>query len=121
MGVVVGPMSDVAEDDLVIQWLIPPLGPRISRGGRWKDGVDIFGKWRHHSSIHMKEAAAVLMPGAQVRRSDVLMGPIGLDDCTIMYTDLDILVDEHGIDITGLTWTRTKNGSVHRNYRLMTH
>ena len=54
-----------------------------------------------------------------VDRSKVLMGPLDLVDSKLKYSDLDKLIDEHKIDITGLTWTRTKNGNAFRLHRLM--
>ena len=62
------------------------------------------------------------MPPVTVDRRSVLMGRVELeDDLNLKYRDLDALIDQHSIDVTGLTWTRTKNGSVFRAYLLMTH
>ena len=66
----------------------------------------------------MKEAADVKLPPVVVDRSKVLMGPIDLTDSRLTYQDLDKLIDMHKIDVTGLTWTQTKNGNAFRLYRL---
>ena len=66
----------------------------------------------------MKEAADVDLPSVVVDRSKVLMGPVDLADSRLTYQYLDNLIDTHKIDVTGLTWTQTKNGTAFRLYRL---
>ena len=87
--------------------------------GRDKLKVDIFGAWRSVSGLTLGEAADVEMPSVLVDRSKVLMGPVDLVDSKLKYSDLDKLIDQHKIDITGLTWTQTTNGNSFRIYRLM--
>ena len=61
------------------------------------------------------------MPDANISKESILIGPIELDDGKLPFATLDALIDTHGIDITGLRWTRTKLGSVYRSYRLYSH
>ena len=111
-----GPDDDAAP--LIVQWWVPPMD-KISNRGRGKDCVDLFGPWRSASMLTLMETADMELPSAVVDRSKVLMGPIDLDDSKLTYQDLDTLIDTHRIDVTGLTWTQTKNGNAFRLYRLM--
>ena len=95
------------------------MGQTSTRQGRAKDTVDLFGAWRSSSLLTLREAAEFELPSVLVDRSNVLMGPLDLVDSKLKYSDLDKLIDEHKIDITGLTWTRTKNGNPFRLHRLM--
>ena len=116
---VVGPMGPTDnEGQLIVQWWVPPFGQIHTRQGRTKDAVDIFGSWRSAGVLTLKEAADVKLPPVVVDRSKVLMGPIDLTDSRLTYQDLDKLIDMHRIDVTGLTWTQTKNGNAFRLYRL---
>ena len=116
---VAGPMGPADhEQQLIVQWWVPPFGQIHTRQGRAKDAVDIFGSWRSAGVLTLKEAADVELPAAVVDRSKVLMGPVDLADSRLTYQDLDKLIDTHNIDVTGLTWTQTKNGNAFRLYRL---
>ena len=57
------------------------------------------------------------MPPLVVPRSSIIFGPTDLDDGKLTLKTLDVLVDK-GLDLTGLTWTRTGLGNVYRQYRL---
>ena len=61
------------------------------------------------------------MPPAAVHRPSVLMGTVGLVDSKLVYNDMDKLIGQHNIDITGLNFSHTSNGSAFRAYRLLTH
>ena len=95
------------------------MGQTITRQGRANDTVDLFGARRSNSVLTLREAADVELPSVLVDRSKALMGLLDLVDSKLKYSDLDKLIDEHNIDITGLTWTRTKNGNPFRLHRLM--
>ena len=71
--------------------------------------------------LSLQEAAEVEMPPAMIHQPSVLMGPVELVDSKLLYNDLDKQIDQHGIDITGLAWSDTKNCIVFRLYRLMSH
>lgn len=116
---VAGPMGPDQGDQLIVQWWVPPKGQISTRQGRAKEAVDIFGSWRSLGSLSLHEAGDVEMPSVLIDRSRVLMGPIDLVDSKLTYKDLDQLIDQHRIDMTGLTWTQTKNGQAYRLYRLM--
>ena len=91
----------------------------MAQDGRSKDTVDIFGVWRSSGLLTLREISDIDLPSALVDRSKVLMGPVELVDSKLTFHVLDKLMDEHMIDVTGLTWTQTKNGNVFRQYRLM--
>ena len=119
---VVGPMApDDPMEQLIVQWWVPPTGPTSTRQGRARDSIDLFGAWRSISALTLKEAEDIQLqlPPVFVDRSKVVMGPLDMVDSKLMYSDLDKLIDEHNIDITGLAWTQTKNGTSFRVYRLM--
>ena len=120
LAAVAGPTGPDVDDatPLIVQWRVPPMD-KISNRGRGKDCVDLFGPWRSTSMLTLMEAADMELPSAVVDRSKVLMGPIDLDDSKLTYQDLDTLIDTYRIDVTGLTWTQTKNGNAFRLYRLM--
>ena len=81
--------------------------------------VDLFGAWAPHGTVDVEESDQISMPDATVSKSDVLIGPVDLEDGKLKFDTLDELVDTHMIDITGLQWTRTKLGSVYRSWRLL--
>ena len=117
---VAGPMGPADNlEQLIVQWWVPPIGQISTRQGRAKDAVDIFGSWRSAGALTLKEAADVELPSVVIDRSTVLMGPVDLIDSRLTYQDLDKLIDQHKVDVTGLTWTQTKNGNAFRLYRLM--
>ena len=121
---VVGPMGPAGgniDEQLVVQWWVPPICKLSTRQGRRTNAVDIFGAWRSSGTLTLNEAAEVEMPSVLVHRSNVLMGPIELNDSKLMFSDLDKLIDQHNIDITGLNFSHTSNGSAFRAYRLLTH
>ena len=116
---VAGPMGPTDNvEQLIVQWWVPPIGQISTRQGRKKDAVDIFGSWRSTGVLTTKEAADLELPRAVVDRSKVLMGPVDLADSRLSYQYLDMLIDTHKIDVTGLTWTQTRNGYAFRLYRL---
>ena len=117
---VAGPMGPADNlEQLIVQWWVPPMGQISTRQGRTKDAVDIFGSWRSAGALTLKEAVDVELPSVLIDRSTVLMGPVDLIDWRLTYQDLDKLIDKHKVDVTGLTWTQTKNGNAFRLYRLM--
>ena len=119
MGAIVGPIDPVAESDLILQWWVPPLAREHVSGGRMRKTVDLFGAWAPHGTVDLEDYDQISMPDATVSKSDVLIGPVDLEDGKLKFDTLDALVDTHGIDITGLQWTRTKLGSVYRSWRLL--
>ena len=120
LAAVIGPMGpEDTMEQLIVQWWVPPICQIGTRQGRARDTVDLFGAWRSMSLLTMREAADFDMPSVLVDRSKVLMGLLDLVDSKLTYSDLDKLIDEHKIDITGLTWTQTKNGNAFRLHRLM--
>ena len=104
---------------LIVQWWVPAMAQISVRNGRSKDTVDIFGVWRSSGLLTLQEIGDIDLPAAHVDRSKVLMGPVDLVDSKLPFHVLDKLMDEHKIDVTGLTWTQTKNGNAFRQYRLM--
>ena len=80
----------------------------MAQDGRSKDTVDIFGVWRSSGLLTLKELADIDLPAAHVDRSKVLMGPVELVDSKLTFHVLDKLMDEHMIDVTGLTWPRPR-------------
>ena len=121
LGVVVAPLDPGVEDDVILQWWVPPLGKETVAGGRHKKAVDIFGQWCPYVRVALEDAGHYKMPAANISKESILIGPIELDDGKLPFATLDALIDTHGIDITGLRWTRTKLGSVYRSYRLYNH
>ena len=91
---------------------------KMSNRGRGRDCVDLFGPWRSAGVLTLREVADMELPSAVVDRSKVLMGPVDLADGRLTYQDLDRLIDTHKIDVTGLSFTQTKNGNAFRLYRL---
>ena len=66
MGVIVAPLDPGAEGDIIVQWLVPPLGKESSSGGRNKTAVDIIGLWKAHSSLALADAGHYSMPYVQI-------------------------------------------------------
>ena len=119
LAAVAGPTGPNVDDaaPLIVQWWVPPMD-KISNRGRGKDCVDLFGPWRSAGVLTLREVADMELPSAVVDRSKVLMGPVDLADGRLTYQDLDRLIDTHKIDVTGLSFTQTKNGNAFRLYRL---
>ena len=119
MGIVAAPLDPSTDGDIILQWLVPPLGPESAARGRQRQTVDMFGTWRAYTSLPLADAGHYEMPDVQVSKGSVLIGPTELADGKLSFDTLDALVDLHGIDITGLRWTRTRCGNAYRSYKLL--
>lgn len=101
------------------QWWQPGTSKEANlRAGRKKDIVDIFGPWVATDSLSL--ADVMEFPDPHIDPEDVLEWNFDLTDAgELTFEVLDRLVDEHKIDITGLSVSSTTRGNVYRTHRLM--
>ena len=120
MGAVVAPVNADGDTQLILQWWVPPQDKERVAGGRSKTTVDLFGEWCPFDPLDVGEVASHVLPAETIERSQVLLGPIDLVNGGIPYTTFDALYTHHGLDLTGLKFTRTTLGDGYRQYRLFT-
>ena len=106
--------------NLIVQWLVPPLGPVVDhKPGHKRTIPDLFGAWVPLDDITMKAAVMLEMPDCILSPSDVLIPNILLSaDGTIPYCILDELRSQHDIDVSGLQVSRTQKGNLYRSHVL---
>lgn len=104
-----------------VQWWLPGQSKKANhKGGKKKLVMDIFGPWFPADSLTLANLQA--LPPPLVKADDVLEWGFGLtEDKQIPFETLDVIMDKHGIDITGLTLSSTSRGNQYRMYRLMKH
>ena len=92
--------------------------------GRKKKILDIFGGWVPADEISLRETEvlpSVMQPASKILVWD--FEPEQAEDdagsLLIPFAVYDKLLDEHNIDMTGLSLSSTKRGNLFRTHRLM--
>lgn len=106
-----------------VQWWLPGQSKKANhKGGKKKLVIDIYGPWGPASSVAIADLQVLPLPPPLVQAADVLEWGFDLtEDKQIPFETLDMIMDKHGIDITGLTLSSTSRGNQYRMYRLMKH
>ena len=106
------------EDDRVcLEWWVPSQTPRVDfKKGRKALTLDIFAAWRPLDSINVEERREFALPDCLVKKSDVLMHNIELENDKLQFKVFDSLRAEHNIDCTALSVSQTQGGNAYRTY-----
>ena len=103
-------------DNILVEWFVPGSS---RRSGRARARPDIFAGW---GPLSAREVAPgdLSLPPVITPASSVLAGNVELDEegC-IPFENLDRLQTEHGIDVSGLSVSRTSRGNQYRAHLLM--
>jgi hypothetical protein len=104
----------------LVAWFAPPLAPAMTmRPGKRTHILDIFGSWcttDHMSVPHLRESN---FPDPWIAVDDVLEANIEFaEDDTLPYWVFDALRLKHGIDVTGINFSRTHRGQLYECYAL---
>ena len=104
-----------------MQWWLPGTSSSASsRGGRKTQVVDVFGPWGPAEALRLEDVGA--LPDPVVKNQDILEWGFDLtQDNELTFDTLDVVMDQHKIDITGLSLTSTSRGSKYSTYRLLRH
>ena len=103
----------------IVQWYQPGLSRQATgRTGRKKEVIDVFGPWSPVDQLPLNKVLA--MPSPLVNAADVLDWGFELEAPALIPFDvLDRLMDEHGVDVTGFTYSMTPRGNSYRAHRHM--
>ena len=96
------------------------------RPGRKRMRTDIFGPWVPAAELPLQDSdcmPAVLQKAKHILEFDFTPEPCDNPDgpqaVQIPFAIFDRVLENHGIDITGLTYSATKRGNLYRTHRLM--
>ena len=108
---------------LLINWWLPQMAfENTMQRGRRREVVDLFGTWTPADSRELSEHVGTTLPSPLLSMSLILEFNVDMDSGlvyhAIPYGVLDKLQNRHGIDLTGLSVSRTANGGLYRAYRL---
>ena len=105
---------------MLVEWFLPESTKRHGRG-RIRAKPDIFATWTPLSERELG-AGDVCLPPVLVSAKTVLAGNVTLDaESCITFDVLDRLNAEHGIDVSGVSLSRTARGNLYRAHLLMSH
>lgn len=110
---------------LRFSWYHPLESPELNfRPGRKKRVLDIFGAWIPADDISFEDSE--VLPTAVQPANKVLVFDFDPEEdetqagsLRIPFEVLDQVMDHHGIDVTGLSFSSTKRGNLYRTHRLM--
>jgi len=102
-----------------VQWWVPGESNKANqKAGPKRSVIDMFGSWQPADEVLL--AALVPLPKPEIKRADVLEWGFDLTNANeLPFETLDNIMDQHKIDITGLTLTNTPRGNKYRTYRLL--
>ena len=106
------------EDDAVcLEWWVPSQTPKVDfKKGRKALTLDIFAAWRPLDSLKIEERREFALPDCLVKKSDLLMQNIELENDKLQFKVFDSLRAEHNIDCTALSVSQTQGGNAYRTY-----
>ena len=115
------PMDAVAGSrGFLVAWFAPPVVKATTfRSGQKADVLDVFGPWHATDLMSLPQLRASNFPDPFVSLHDVLLANMEFtDDDTLPYWVFDALRLRHGIDVTGMNFSRTKGGQLYGCYAL---
>ena len=109
-------MEDVHDaDELLVSWYVPCVTAEASmKAGTKKKVVDIFGEWTKYEDLSTEEANNVEVAPVLIDPSAVLLHNFAFALRVIPYAVFDQLRSRHGIDVTQLSVSLTRNGNLYR-------
>ncbi len=115
------PSLHTASDKLLVAWWLPSLSKAETfRAGKKREVVDLFGTWASFDEHGVESLRKASLPDPLVNVDDLLEWNFEWGaDRTLPYETLDVLREQHGIDITGLNMSLTHKGNLYRSYALM--
>jgi hypothetical protein len=115
-----GVLRDISSDGAgLVEWLHPLKTTECKfASGKKKQMLDIFGAWVSVDSLILSDIEN--LPSPVIRPPDVLLWGFDFtDNSEIPFSVLDSLLDDHGLDFTGLSLSATARGNLYRTHRLM--
>ena len=108
--------EQIGELDILVERFVPES---TRAGGRNRARPDIFAPWTALAERKLR-AGDVVLPPVIISANQVLAGNVSLDeDGCIPFDIFDRLQADHGIDVSGLSLSRTARGNLYRAHLLM--
>ena len=102
-------------DELLVSWYVPGFVPEASmKSGPKKKVVDLFGEWTKYEQLSAEAANKVELSPVLIVTNAILLYNFAFADRMIPYAVFDQLRSRHGIDVTSLSVSLTRNGNLYR-------
>lgn len=121
MGICFDAGADYRAGKVLVSWMVPSKNPRAAfgMGGRKKMVVDVFSAWESIDQRRLDPANIVCFPSPLVPLGQLIACNVQLEQGHISFQTLHELKQNHGVDVTALTFSETDRGNLYRTWETM--